>query len=241
MYEARKRGALRLCLFETGLRVAWGVGRALPSPPPGRATLLGRKMPKAAKGVTAGSADLDPYDVHVRVAKAAAKQVKKLAKQPAAKLSAALLLDTYAVHALSPPDSPPAKLRCPQDVVVRTSAIKALNKLPPEALSRHAGALITKLDDPEDPVRFATIALIRKLPPAALSTHGEAIAQRLEARDKGTRDAALAVWALLEPGAQRQHSHAVALRLDHQYCGVCGPSDSSNIRPWPRAVSAALT
>ena len=91
--------------------------------------------------------------------------------------------------------------------------MKSLYELEPAALALYAGAVLARLDDPDETVRNVALVVLDRLKPATLAQYANAIAARLEDSDRDHRELACVVLAKLAPASYAQHASAVIARL----------------------------
>ena len=96
----------------------------------------------------------------------------------------------------------------------RRKSLRALAKLPDEALATHALAIVGKLKDSNEGVRQAAMKALAKLPAEAFAADAPAIVGRLEDSNSGVRHAAVKTPAKLPDDAFADHAEAIVGMLE---------------------------
>ena len=100
------------------------------------------------------------------------------------------------------------------------AALATLAELDPAAIAEQADAVIARLEDSDQVVRYEALETLGKLEPATLAQHADAVIARLEDEDECVRKAALFTLGKLGPAALAQYAFAVVARLEDSYCKV---------------------
>ena len=95
--------------------------------------------------------------------------------------------------------------------------MNTLGKLEPAILAQHANAVVARLEDSDEYLRYRALVTLSELEPATLAQHADAVVARLADSDWDVRDAALETLGKLEPAALAYHAHALLPILEAHF------------------------
>lgn len=106
-----------------------------------------------------------------------------------------------------------------RSAAVRRAAVMVLQKLEPQARSRHSNLAAECLADEDSAVREAALVVLGTLSPQVLASHASAIVERVEDNDRIVRLAAVKAIGGLEPSTLVCYAPLVAQHLeDEEVC-----------------------
>ena len=94
------------------------------------------------------------------------------------------------------------------------AALATLAELDPAAIAEQADAVIARLEDSAQEVRYVALETLGKLEPETLAQHADAVVARLEDSDCDVRKEALMTLGKLEPATLAQYADPVVSRLE---------------------------
>ena len=92
--------------------------------------------------------------------------------------------------------------------------MEALRTLDPATIAQHAGAVVARLEDPDENFRLRALDTLSKLDLLPLAQHVDAVVRRLEDTDQLVRVQAVRLLGTLEPATLAQHADALVRRLE---------------------------